>query len=190
MREFLEDADLVATAADGNQEAFTSLVKAYRGYIYALAYRVVLNVDDALDVTQNVFLKLAHKIGQFNGKGSFRAWLAVVTTREAIDYGRRSFHRELATEPEDLALLAEKRGSQSIANPREHLEAHQRLEQVEAAMTSLSRQQRAILALRLREDMGPKEISKNLGISARQVRVQLHRAIAKVRKKVMRNEQA
>jgi len=57
----------------------------------------------------------------------------------------------------------------------------QQCSKVETAMSVLSPQQRAIFALRFREDMGPKEIAENLGLKAGQVRTQLFRSIEKIR---------
>lgn len=188
LTETFEERDLVAQAAAGDQGAFTTLVKEYRRYVYGIAYRVIMDADAALDVTQNVFIKLAKSIKQYKGSGPFKAWLATIATREAISYTRGKVRRESPTEPEDLDRLAETQGTGNIPDARETLDSQRRLERIETAVAELPAQQRAILALNLNEDLGPKEISERLGISARQVRSQLHRAIARVKEKMSRNE--
>lgn len=177
----LEDNRLAAAAADGNEEALATLVERYRRYIYTIAYKIALDPDNALDITQNVFVRLVEKIATFNGHGPFRAWLGTMTSREALSYLRRPSRRETATEPEILTSLADERADGQTRDPREALDVAHRRRVVEATMACLPPQQRAIFALRFREDMGPKEIAERLSIPAQQVRSQLHRAIARIR---------
>lgn len=177
----LEDKRLAARAANGEQEAFTTLVERHRAYVYAIAYKIALDEDDALDITQNVLLRLVRKIGTFNGRSSFRTWLATVTSNEAMSFLRKPSRREHATEAETLEAVYDARHANPAPSPRDSASLQQRRRLVDTAMKALPAQQRAILALRLKEDMRPKEIAEELGIPARQVRSQLHRAIAKVR---------
>jgi RNA polymerase sigma-70 factor (ECF subfamily) len=189
----LEDNELAQAAARGEQTAFAALFERYREYVYRLAYKVALDPEEALDATQATFLKVAEKIGQYDGRGNFRGWLATVAVRTAIDLARKN--RETATDPVDLAEVVEN-GQQrwasrwtenpfSVQNPRMATEHRERLEQVEEAMKSLSVQQRAILTLQISEDLGPKEIADRLEIPAGQVRSQLDRAIKKLREQLV-----
>ena len=175
----MEDKRLAARAANGDQEAFTSLIKQYRSLIYSIAYKISLHEEDALDITQNVFLKLSLKIGQYNQTGSFRSWLTTITTREAIDYLRKPVRRENPSE--NIEVICEKTQNLKEMNPRDTYEIKQNHRMVEKAMKILAPQQRSIFLLRLKEDMGPKEISEKLGISAQQVRSQYHRALETVK---------
>lgn len=177
-----EDKKLAAEAAQGDQRAFTTLVERYRRYIYSIAYKISLNEEDALDISQNVLLRLVTKIGQFQGQGSFRGWLATITTNEAMSFLRKaSRRRERATDPESLALMADTKPSSIRDNPRRAADTAQRRQLVEENMALLSSQQRAIFGLRFREEMPPREIAEKLGLPPGQVRSQLHRAIARLR---------
>ena len=184
----MEDTELAAAAALGDQEAFAELIRRYRSYIYTIAYRIVLNEDDALDITQNVYVRLVEKIGDYSGRGLLRAWIATIAAREAVNFCRRPSARELATEPEVLRGLSDhemEHGSQELArqrHPAELLEVEERRKLVGEAMEQLSPQQRAIFALRLLEDLGPNEIAKQLELPAKQVRSQLSRAIERIRR--------
>ena len=177
----MEDHRLAVSAANGDQEAFTTLVKRYRAYVYTIAYKIALNVDDALDITQNVFVRLVEKIGMFNGRGPFRAWLATMASNETMSYLRRPSHRETPTEPEVLTEMSDAQQYGNADDPREALDTARQRRLVETAMADLSPQQRAIFALRFRADMGPKEIAERLGLPGQQVRSQLHRAVARIR---------
>jgi len=179
-----EDKNLAAQAAQGDREAFASLAERYRAYVYTIAYKITLNQEDALDVAQNVFVRVAEKIGAFNGRGPFRSWLATIAAREAINHCRRPSRRETAMDPETVGRLSESQDGGLERNPRTEADKAQRLELVESAMASLPPQQRAIFTLRLREDLGPKEIAERLSLPPRQVRSQLHRAMATLRRKL------
>lgn len=180
----MEDNRLAAAAAKGDQDAFTILVERYRRYVYAIAYKITLDEDDALDVTQNAFVRMARRIGDFESRGTFRGWLATIAAREAIDYLRRSRGRESSMEPAKLAEISDHRRNNPSDDARTVLDLSRRLQLVEGAIRYLSPQQRAIFVLRFREEMGPKEIAERLGLPATQVRSQLHRAMARIRELV------
>lgn len=178
----MDDGTLAARAATGDQAAFTALIERYRRYIYTIAYKIALNEDDALDITQNVYARLVERIGDYEGRGSFKSWLAVMTSREAISFLRRSSRREEPTAPEIIEDLAMELTASASIDVRAALDVEQRRRLVEQAMKSLSPQQRAIVALRLGEDIGPKEIAQRLDLPASQVRSQLNRAIERIKK--------
>jgi len=177
----LDDEVLARAAASGDREAFALLVSRYRGFIYTIVYRIVLHRDDALDVTQAVMLRLVEKIDRFDGRGSFKGWLATLTSREAIDFMRRPSRRESCIEPDTMARLCEAVPGPE-ESPRRALAERERRELVEGEMHRLSPQQRAIVALRLELGLGPKEIAGRLGLNSQQVRSQFHRAVQKLRR--------
>lgn len=185
----LEDHLLASAAARGDESAFSSLVERYRSYIYTIAYRILLHEDDALDAAQTVFLRLVEKIGDFNGRGPFRRWLAAIAVREALTFRDRRRPREQPMDPVDLSREQDRRqaggnpasGSNSARSPLESAARNERRVRVEAAIARLSPQQRAIFVLRFREDLGPSEIAAQLDLPSAHVRVQLSRALARLR---------
>lgn len=185
----MDDNILVEAALNGDQEAFAELFKRYRRYVYTIAYKITMHEDDALDVTQNVFLTLAEKLGAYEGRGTFRGWLAAITARQAYSLQRRTALRRekmieshAAEELQNTALQGNKN------SPRLAFETEERLRLVDKAMVVLSPQQRAILTLRLKEEMRPAEIAERLGIAGKQVRSQLHRAIKRIREMLQRKK--
>ncbi len=181
----MDDDRLAFAAARGDGEAFSQLVKRYRPYVYTIAYKIVLNPEDALDVTQNLFLKLFQNLGAYREQGSFRAWLAALTARAAIDHVRAA-----KSGANVIPLDDPDRHKAEQEAPWETLDRDNRLQRIEEAAARLSAQQRAIITLRLREDLGPNEIAVRLEIPSGQVRSQYHRAIAKLRRVLgqLRNE--
>lgn len=206
----MDDRTLASAAAQGDETAFEALVERYRRYIYTIAWKITLHEDDALDVTQDVLALLAERIGQWRGEGPLRAWLAAIAARAALDFLRRQRrHPEEVLDPAALELAmnggagADAGGrnragnreaghglgwsSLASVNPRAEAERNERREMVGAAMGALSPQQRTIFWLRWKEELGPGEIADRLGLAPGQVRVQLHRAIERLRETIDEN---
>ncbi len=176
----VDDEQLAGLASQGDQEALAALAVRHRRWIYTVAYRIALREPDALDITQNVLLKLVSAIRSYQVPGNFRAWLTVLTTNAAIDYMRQAVRRESPVERDQLEALANSWLDPPL-NPREELEAKTQRQRVENALRELTPQQRAILTLRLEEDLSTKEIAGRLDLSLEQIRVQLFRAVAKLK---------
>lgn len=193
----MDDRTLAKAAAQGDEAAFEALVERYRRYIYAIAWKITLHQDDALDVTQDVLALMAERIGQWRGDGTLRAWLAAIAARAALDFMRRRRRApEEALDPEamELALNGSRAGhgmgwsALAADDPRAAAERTERREMVGAAMEALSPQQRAIFWLQWKEELGPGEIAERLDLKPGQVRVQLHRAIEKIREMIETTE--
>ncbi|MBX3728364.1 MAG: sigma-70 family RNA polymerase sigma factor [Candidatus Sumerlaeia bacterium] len=176
----MEPELLVRAAAAGDREAFERLVQDWRSSIYAWCYRVLLHEEDALDATQQTLLRLAERLGTWTGRGSFPAWLRTIAVREALSLARRDKNRPRPLDPEDLDAVA----PPVHTDVRERLDRAARLECVRDAMATLSPQQRAIVVLRLEEDLKPREIAARLDLPPTQVRVQLCRAMANLRNRL------
>lgn len=180
-----DEEDLARRAAAGDGAAFSLLAERRRRFIYAVAYRVLMNEEDALDAAQETLIKVSRRIGQYRGEG-FASWVAMIATREALNIARRPSRRERAAGPEEMAELSETRetigrGGRDRGDPRERLDREARRKRVERAMGRLPAQQRAILGLRLGEELGSSEIAARLGLSPPQVRSQLSRAVSRLR---------
>ena len=63
----LEEAELIARSQQGDQEAFREIFEQYKEKVYRIAYGVVRQREDALDIVQEVFIKLFHSIEKFRG---------------------------------------------------------------------------------------------------------------------------
>ena len=84
------DLALVARYRDGDQAAFAELVVRYQRPIYNAAYWVVRRPEDASDVTQNVFLKVAEHLDDFDPQYRFFSWIYRIAVNEALNMLRRN----------------------------------------------------------------------------------------------------
>ncbi|MDQ1510775.1 MAG: eukaryotic-like serine/threonine-protein kinase [Actinomycetota bacterium] len=162
------DDALAAAAATGDRDALEALLRRHAGLVNAVCRRVLANPDDALDATQEALLSIARKIHTFDGRARFTTWCYRVATNAALDEARRRARR-----PSPVDIVPEPRGSgQSI----DDLVADQL--DVDAALSRLSPDHRAAVALRDLVGLDYAEIGEVLGIPPGTVRSRIARGRA------------
>lgn len=80
---------LLARVREGDREAFMSLVQRYQQKVFVMAYSILRNKEDALDVVQETFLRLFRKIGTYRPGNNFQGWLLQIAKNLSIDYFRK-----------------------------------------------------------------------------------------------------
>lgn len=172
------DAELVAACkapdSEGFHAAFEALFDRYRDRAYAIAFRVVGNGNDALDVVQESFALLFRKIGSFRGDSLFSTWLFRIVTNCSIDYRRRN---KVGRAPKLLSDAAQPLDPADDAmGPRDAAAVQEVGDQVQEAISQLSPKLRVILALRYLEAMSYDQLAVTLDISLGTVKSRLARA--------------
>src|SRR6201989_1216325 len=81
----LVDSDLVRLSVDGDKEALQQLVVRHQVFIYNLALKMTKSVEDAEDLTQEVFIKAITALTKFEGKSKFRTWLYRITVNHFLN---------------------------------------------------------------------------------------------------------
>src|SRR2546429_1266662 len=92
----LADGELVKTAVAGREASFEELVRRYQRPIAAYVYRMVGDYDAALDLTQEVFIKVYNSLGRYRSEFKFSTWIYKIAHNAAIDHLRRYSVREQA----------------------------------------------------------------------------------------------
>ena len=95
-------ADL-ARAADGNVDAFKTIVERYQGMVYSVAYNVLGDHTDAEDAAQEAFLRCYRKLPQYRSEAAFSTWLFRLALTASVDYQRRERRRPEPVEVPDVA---------------------------------------------------------------------------------------
>src|SRR5919112_1571989 len=88
------DRDLVATAAQGLEGGFEELVRRYQRPISGYVYRMVGDYDAALDLTQEIFIKIYGSLSRYRPEFKFSTWIYRIAHNAAIDHLRRTSSRE------------------------------------------------------------------------------------------------
>lgn len=175
------DEDLAQALKQGNVQAFEELVLRHQGRVYAVAYRITLNREDALDVAQDTFLKAYRKIHRWKPTGGFLPWLLRMTTNQAIDQVRR--RKRLVNSGTYAARPGIPEGPRP-AGPEKDAQAHEIAAHVEAALEVLSPTQRTVFVMRHYEGMPLADIAEVLGCTVGSVKVHLFRALRKLQKRL------
>ncbi|HUX02097.1 MAG: sigma-70 family RNA polymerase sigma factor [Phycisphaerae bacterium] len=178
--ETARDADLVRRLQKGDSRALEELFRRHRDAAYAIAYRLLGNADDALDVVQESFIHVLRGIAGFRGQSSFRTWLYRIVTHAALDYRRyralrSSASLESESSPEPAAV-----GDRRRSPPDETAAADLR-DAIDKALMNVSEKNRVALVLYAMEGMSYKEIGEVLGISVGTVMSRIFNARQRLR---------
>src|SRR5215203_4371832 len=88
------DRELVATAVNGVEGSFEELVRRYQRPISAYVYRMVGNYESALDLTQEIFIKVYNSLRRYRAEFKFSTWIYKIAHNAAVDHLRRTSTRE------------------------------------------------------------------------------------------------
>lgn len=181
----LDDQALALALKTGNDQAFDELVRRHQGRVYAVAYRMTSNREDALDIAQESLLKAYRKIGSWEPTGRFLPWLLRLTANQAIDHLRR--YKRHRHQPLDEAFMPETEGAavepRSMATADE-VRAGEIDSRVRQALVVLSPTQRTVFVLRHFEGLALADIAAQLGCTVGSVKVHLFRALRKLQKEL------
>jgi RNA polymerase sigma-70 factor (ECF subfamily) len=163
------DDDLARRAAGGDRGALDTLLRRHTTLVHSVCRRILGNPADALDATQEALIAIATRVGTFDGRARFSTWAYRVATNAALDEARRRNRRPLPAEhlPDRERSLTESPDS-AVAD---------RLD-VDAALTQLTPEYRAAVALRDLVGMDYAEIAEVLGVPPGTVRSRISRGRA------------
>jgi RNA polymerase sigma-70 factor, ECF subfamily len=170
-----DDERLLADYVAGDAGALSHLVELHRPGVSRFARRQLGSLHAwSDDVTQDVFVTVAHAAHRFAGRSGVRTWLFGIALNICRDYLRRERH---AGSDEVLESLPD-----TSLDPLQRVERKERVRRVRAAVCRLTPQHRLALRLREVEDMSYDEMSRALGVPVGTVRSRLHNARAALAK--------
>jgi RNA polymerase sigma-70 factor (ECF subfamily) len=176
-----EETDRLLESQQGNAAAFGQIVRCYQRAVHRVAYALTRNAGDADDVTQDTFLRAWKAIGRFRVGEPLYPWLARIAMNASFSLMRSRKRRpEVALEPLVEAGLQWASGS----DPVEDTAASERDERLASAYSALSEEHRAVLALRVVEDLSYDEIARALDVPVGTVMSRLSRARAELRSRL------
>jgi RNA polymerase sigma-70 factor (ECF subfamily) len=177
------DEVLATRAAAKETEAFDELVVRYQHRVYRLAYRLVGNDQDALDVTQDVFLQLFRRLHTFRGESRFGTWLYRIATNTALMH-RRAHARRPTESLEKYLPRFDDQGAhcgtpaelQVAERADELLDREFLAQRMMSAIERLPERYRVAFVLRDLEELPTMEVAETLRLTPATVRQRVHRA--------------
>ena len=167
----MDEGALVAALQKGDEEAFEELFKRYRSKVFNIAYRFTRDYDEALDVTQDVFMKAWRSFKSFRGDSSIYTWLYRISLNTVFKYRKQKSRMKKIVSIDDIVPPETKN------NPEKSMLNKNDCQIVKQMLYSLPRKHQEILVLRYYEDFDYLKISQVLGIPIGTVRSRLHRAL-------------
>ena len=169
----VSDETLVKRALAGSQGAWTKLVRRYEGRVSNYALRMVGHPEDALDMTQEVFVGVYRNLAGFRGDGEFAAWLFRIASFRCTDYLRR---RRQTVPLDEATAMASEDGGPLEATMTTHTNSR-----IVAALARLPVDQRHVVELKFFQQFTFEDIGGQLGISPNTAKTRLYSALRKLR---------
>ena len=171
------DSDLIESFCKGNQNAFNFIVRKYQKKIYWVIRKMVVEHDDADDITQEVFLKLYRSLGDFRGESKFFTYLYKIAINYSLNHLNRN--EKILSRKVDMDNSYFK-SPDKIAD--ENFTSKERTKLLEEAIKSLPVQQRAVFNMRYYDNLTYEEISTILDKSVGGMKANYFHAIKKLEK--------
>ena len=170
------DAELIEAFLDGDEGAFTKLVRKHEKAVHALAWRKVGDFQAAEEITQDAFVKVYHKLSTLKNRNQFAGWLYVITDRLCIEWHRKKRVPMASLEAMAPGELEEHYYSGHLAAEREAAVAERKREAVKQILRRLPESERTVVSLHYLGEKTCEEIGESLGVSTNTVKSRLHRA--------------
>jgi RNA polymerase sigma-70 factor, ECF subfamily len=171
-----EDTDraLVERFLQGDREAFTDLVVRYQRPIYNAAFWVLRSVEDAQDVAQIVFMRVAERLDEYDGEHKFFSWIYRIAINESLNLLRRQGREEALDNDVEIA-------DGDGANPEWQFSNSQLSGRIRSALMSLPTNDRVVLTLRHFSECSYQEIAQILEVDEKTVKSRLFEARNRLR---------
>ena len=181
------DEELVARSRTGDMDSFNQLILRWERPIYALAYRVIGQEEDARDVAQETFLRAFRALPGFKGQAKFSYWIYRIALNLCRDWIRRKKRTPVSQLPEDVDL-SELAAEQGPTESVEDLVARRELSAVvQEAMALLPEEQRTAVILKEYHGMTFQEIADLQGCPLSTVKTRLYQGLSVLRRHLQRN---
>jgi RNA polymerase sigma-70 factor (ECF subfamily) len=174
------DVNLVKRARNGDRAAFHLLVERYQRKVYGVCYGMVRNRDDAMDLSQETFIKVYRNLDRFEGSSAFYTWVYRIACNVCIDWLRRA--KRTRTVDYDDAIARDEGGDEGMMpnrlgiTPAKILARRELGDKIQDALQTLSPIHREVILLREVQGLSYQEIADTLDISIGTVMSRLHHA--------------
>jgi RNA polymerase sigma-70 factor (ECF subfamily) len=181
------DSDLVVRAIAGREDGFEELVRRYQRPIVAYVYRMVGDYDAALDLTQEVFIKVYNSLARYRAEYKFSTWIYRIAHNAAIDHLRRHNTRfeDLERESGDGSGSYERPLASGAPTPEQLSERSERRAEIEEVVENLSPAYRELITLRHALDFSYDEIAEVTGLPLGTVKNRIFRAREAMREELL-----
>jgi RNA polymerase sigma-70 factor (ECF subfamily) len=163
------DGELVRLAQAGERQAFDLLIRRYQRQAVAVSFRLLGNTQDALEVTQDAFIKGFTSIETLQKPEAFAGWLMRIVTNLSLNY-RRSRKGRMAVPLDDLLAGSEPEGEAADDSPERGMEGKELGAGLQAALAQLPEKQRLAIVMFAIEQLPQKQVAEAMECSVEAVK--------------------
>ena len=178
---------LIQRARNSDHEAFAALVTQHQRYVYNLALRMLKNEEEALDLTQETFVRAWTALPNFRGQSQFRTWLYRIATN--LCYNRLPGLRRSLNDLGNDVIAELPETHPTFDNPAHGLESRELRSYLHQAIEELDENYRLLIALRYQNEMSYEEIAGMLNLPLGTVKTGLFRAREQLRRALERYQE-
>lgn len=178
------DAAMIHKCRNRDEKAFRTLVEKFQSYTFNLAFRLVLNEDDAKDIVQESFIRVWKHIHRYDQKVLFTTWLYKIVINLCYDYlksARRRNHMAMSLADNQAVTVSNVNASGNEDNK-------DLIRRIRKVSKTLTLKQRMVFILRDLHELPVKEVSGILGITEGSVKTNLYLARQNIRERVLVSE--
>jgi RNA polymerase sigma-70 factor (ECF subfamily) len=171
-----DDSTLVSEVRQGSHASFEQLMERHQNQVYRVAYSYARNVEQALDIAQNVFIKAYENLHKFRGESQFKTWLLRITYNESQNWLKKNLRYK---SEEDVESLVNQ--TQTMLNQEDELLAKENRALLLHSLYELNTRYRLAVVLRYFENYTIKEIAQVLHCSEGMIKNMLFRSLQKMK---------
>lgn len=175
-----QDAHLIALAKNGDQSAFSVLMKKYKDAIFHTVLKIINNRDDAEDVVLITFTKAFNNISTYNGEFAFSTWLFKIASNNCIDFLRKKriqttplYRGSADGESEEVTAIPVK---DKNPDPEESYMKDQRVAKIRQIVEQMNPKYKQLIEMRYFDELSYEEIAEKTDLPLGTVKAQLFRA--------------
>jgi RNA polymerase sigma-70 factor (ECF subfamily) len=172
----LTDGELVVTAVTGRADSFEELVRRYQRPITSYVFRMLGDYESALDVTQEVFIKVYNSLGKYSSDYKFSTWLYRIAHNAAIDHMRRNSMNAMSLEAENHDGSYQIQLESGRPSPEQDHERTEWRNEIDSVVKCLPPSYKDLILLRHSRDLSYDEIAEVTGLPLGTVKNRLFRA--------------
>jgi len=172
----IDDIEIISRVLEGNTDAYSTIINKYQDMVFKYAYYQFNDYDEALDITQDIFITVLEALPSFRQESKFSTWLYSIMVNHCKNYRKKKNRYSLVP-------LQAKKGDDEYEiqledareDPEDKIVKEDSLRIVKEEISKLPDDFREILTLRDLEGLSYNEIANILGINLSNVKVRIHR---------------
>ncbi len=165
-----DDIYYVRLINNGDTNAFVHIVRRYQRMVFTIVCKIVINTEDAEDITQEIFIKIYQSLRKFRGDSEFSTWLYRIAYNTAITEVRKTKREFVSFED-----IAEKIPDNDIVDRIEESDVEERLKYLDLILKQLNPEDAFLITLFYLNSQSVQDISLICNLSPSNVKVKLHR---------------